>query len=391
MKMFPSQLQFISELIGVLAGSGSKLIVLVSGLTGVGKTTVIKAAGRQIAELANTSVVDGERFVKMKCRPDRNYVVPAMRSDADSIRKNYQSKYPDYQLVEMTLKGLEKSEMREYLEGQEFSAGAVTLATEVSLGVPLVASRIAQACMLNRSLAVGMIRECLSRTIYLRGLKDDEVMSKLLGYVRYTLPESDVPALKADPHFSCSALMTMAALRRIDQRQPELFLPPAFTTASSEQIYDRLLSMPIKEMKRDSVMLFVPNVTPKLAEWLMDETGTNYWADRFNTRLHAMFAEVRKGDANLLKQDEDFDKDYPGDDAYGECLKFSTVRPILQKDDYPVVGIYTRDHRECSGSVLLGTIGLETHFQQAGIRYFVEYGYTGEVYRFDPPDAMVKI
>jgi len=393
MKLYPSQQEFVSELLALLQVASGKLIVLVTGLSGVGKTTVLKSVGRELAELGGVSVVDGEKFAAFKCKRDRNYIVPAAPHAARQIREKFQERFPGYELKELILRGLTRDETRDYLASEGYIGEILELAAEISMGIPLAATQIASTNITDRGIAIGIVRWYASRTLYLEGMKSPKVIPALSEYVRYTVLESDVPCLQLDPDFSCASILARAAMRRAENasRCKVEFADPVFKTPESEVMYDRLLKLKKSEMKADCVGLFIPSVTPEMVRLMMDETGTNYWCDRFNQRMHNMFVEIRKGDATLLENREAFDLPYPGDDTYGECLKWFPVKDILDDSDYPVLGIYTRDHAECSAAVLSGAIGLETHLQQLSISYYVAYGFTGQVFRFDPPNTLTQI
>jgi hypothetical protein len=355
---FESRKAVMSQVMEGLRSASGLVIILITGLPGVGKTTLVEAISEEVRRLS-ASVVEGDVFRKLMAKPDRSYVVPAGSSAAKAIREGYPtSRFASHRLVEIELQPLAPSEILTYLESHGFTGHLAELAVSYSQGVPRAARMICES---------GAVDEQMARAIAWRAL----------------------PGVVARDE-SAVGILAGIAVKRLEF-QSKAYEPVAFRTEeASLAIYDRMLSMPHEEMKSDGLQVLVPNVSEHLVNRLKCEVeGLKNSSNSNWDRIRALFGSVWNGSVIHVPSPTSIEW-APSLSIHGFRLVDSPLRAVISESSYPFAWVYTRQHDIHCG-VLVGAMGIETLLQQLQVGYLVGYDMIGEIYRYDPPDSLHRI
>ena len=408
-----TQQQTAQQLLNILAENlGQKLIVLLLGISGVGKTLLLNLLKSRITELGG-NIVSACDLMHHDSQYPRQTITdakgPLVCASTLHEQREILERAPKYlkkwRITELVLKGMGGPEIETYIsrtmpEGMKLSLKQLAC---YSLGIPVLADDLL-ALNLNEEQAFRLsAKYFFQNTGWTCSLNDAKsLVAKFLNVPAPAeffegFPDKVLGISHYESRRIYDALYSFRMYQREDQkrnRKDDEESPdpdPLFVAPESEGIYDATLDSGNRTAR---MHIYVPSMTPEQATAVYKMLGYSY--DHGYLQDHTYHNKLKWFGASYRKVSFYFRNQYHAQAVEHECdfmeslaeLYHSNVMqgkypPLSASDDSCRMLVETHDHNGLPQNPIRIGWGLETILQHHGVSYLVNNPMCNKLYIYD--------
>lgn len=386
--------------------AGSQAIVILAGLSGIGKTFVLDQFKDDIIA-TGARLVDILDFGFSADRPDKRklkgvVVVSATPSELKEIQEKAAQFLKDHRVVVHRLPAMTEPEVKSCLPGDlipQHGLGYYEV-LEYSLGIPLLAKQLLLPGLTKQQAAV-MAAQALRHTFGSSsfGARSEVVLNGVRSYLEMPLPELVTKELvRLDKVMFNRETRTIADelhsfmyhRRRLDNLTREV--NPLFVAPESEVIYQDMLSQRIAR-HFNWLWFYAPRVTPEQAVVLLELLGYRCYKDRYVfddgdgylplfsawTRKVSFYFKDPSGEEYVFENESDKTAQ-EAEVIRSEMRKYGIPRP--DKGCWEIL-IQTHEHHDMLDNPIHMGWMAESQFQQHGVSYVAINQIYGQTYVYN--------
>lgn len=405
----PTQANLIQAIRNSLVENPNNIVV-VEGLSGVGKSTVIDClinADQGITYLDPTEIRHNEAEY-----PTEGSIITddtATNYKSEPIEDLLQTQNTQRPIQKFVLRGLTFDEIEEYIQNhtlQEPSHMSFEQIARYSMGIPLLANQL-----IDNNLTPEQAQKVVANYIvYSIGKvsKTEKLTQFAAQYLQMEIPE-EVISLLYEIATTRQSRFIYQDLHNVLAKQAELNAQglieesPLFIATQSEIIYDQMLRNAEKDFAKASIDIYVPNLTAADLERIQNAFGYNSLDELDEqsqaTRAKMFMANYRK--TFFWHQDElgqQFRDPHGGSRLKRQVLNCQTFynngqMQIPNSGINPTTGsffIHAHEHENMTFHPAQIGWMVESLLQQRGIAYFVNNETYGRQYVYNPQSQQIE-
>ena len=383
---------------------GTKLLVLLEGLSGVGKDFVANSIKQEVDSVGG-QVVGLER-VRYYHKEFDNYeghlVTTATPYEAQEVREKAEEDFPGRQIITITVPGMTQAEIGDYIDTLP-EIDQATLSREdlvkYSLGVPYLAQQLAFPGI-DAEMAPAIAGIYFYHNI--RGSFKPEIRQAAAEqYLNVPLPEEVVQAIEeATSGYTIRTIYdrlysVLDRQKSLREKQGVIHESPLFIAPESRAIYDSMLGSD----KHTSIDIVVPELTHQELEQIKQALGlTSGKQDQYApSRMKVFGATARKVSLWFKDDDQEFfdENEYYGGErkiaGYMDAHKLGNLS-LKPRKNTTTASFFAHSHEHhdmVDNPTMLGW-AVESLLQRLGIPYFVNNYLYGKAYTYNPDTKHIE-
>lgn len=403
-----------------LKKAGPKTIIVLEGLSGVGKSTVINGLQGEINQ-THGLIVNPNYLIYLSKIPDKflHHSGPLVIDTTPRELALIKARLPqDFEWQHRLMKGMNLEETREYLRKISYGQQTTLIPEQIveySMGVPLLIERLTSDATLTEDSAEIIAVEYLRQNF--PGTPKDDLQEELPTYLEIQPPIQVIERLTEidlmQPKHIYQDLGRVLERKKALEKKGIFEESPLFLAPQSVEIYNQMLALSGSDVLVE-IDIFVPELTHeeylKLGEALgfIEKDGSYIWPVRdigwafdIGTRIKMFSADERKVRMWVCHPDGNESAlvtfPYQADDIKRKAKNYtnefiSHYSPLKPTKNINISRLLVHSHEHSGITHKPALIGwmVESLLQQRGIPYLVDNQTLEKKYYYNPSDKKIR-